>query len=336
MLQYIVRRLLLMVPTLIGMTLIVFMMARFAPGLTGGGQFGEGGGRNARENRELARVNLLKKLGMMDADGKELPLYYQYWRWLKGAATFQFGESVKYGEPVSKLIGNALPVTLTMNVIATLVVYGLALPGGMLAAVKRGKWFDEIWSFVTLALFSLPVIWIGNLAIFELAYSKNLAWFPAGNLHSADTRGFTWLQYSTDYLWHLVLPIAVSCLGGFAYLSKLMRASMISNMYEDYARTARAKGVSQFYVVVRHVLRNSLLPMITVFALVIPGLLGGSLVIEYIFNIPGMGQLGVTAAQSRDLPVLQALTFIGSLLSLICLLLADICYAIADPRVSYE
>jgi peptide/nickel transport system permease protein len=151
-----------------------------------------------------------------------------------------------------------------------------------------------------------------------------------------DTTQFSVWQYTKDYLWHLVLPGFVMSLGGLAYLSKMMRASLLDNLSQDYVRTARAKGVGRVRVITHHVMRNSLLPMITIFAGVIPGLLGGSFVIEKIFSIPGLGQLGVTAAYSRDLPVLQAITFIGTIVSLICLLLQDICYAIVDPRVSYD
>jgi peptide/nickel transport system permease protein len=336
MLAYIARRFLLMFPTLVGITLILFLMARFAPGLTGGGAFGQGGARASKEDRELAIKNQLRKLNMLDEHDQMIPLPKQYAIWLWNACHLEFGESVKYNEKVSTLILVKAPVTLTMNTIETLVVYLIAIPGGMLAAVKRGKTFDSLWGVITIALFSIPAMWLGNMMIFFFANPSNLPWFPSGMIHDLNSAQFSKWQYATDYLWHLILPVFVMSLGGFAYLSKMMRASLLDNYSEDYVRTARAKGASPLRILLRHVLRNSLLPMITIFAGILPGLLGGSVIIETIFSIPGMGQLGYTATLSRDLPVLQAITFIGAIISMLCLLLQDICYALVDPRVSYD
>lgn len=333
--SYILRRLILMVPTFIGMTLILFVLVRFAPGLTGGGAFAEGS-MNSRADREQADKARLRALHMIDEHDRPIPLYTQYLQWLSRSVRGDFGDSAQYHAPVSKLIGERMPVTITMNAIESVLVYLIAIPAGMLAAVKRGKSFDVWWSVISLVLYSLPVIWVGSMAIGFLANRQWFDWFPAGGLHSTNTSRFSFLQMTTDYLWHLVLPITVMSLGGFAYLSKQMRASMLDNMNQDYARTAKAKGLTAAAVVLRHVLRNSLLPMITIFATLIPGLLGGSIIIEKIFSIPGMGQLFLTAASSRDLPIIQALTFIGSLISLLSLLVADLAYALADPRVSYD
>jgi len=336
MLNYILRRLLLMIPTLIGITLMLFLMARFAPGLTGGQAFSESDVQNSRQDREIAEKLLLKRLDMLDANGNQIPIYKQYFHWLGSACRLEFGTSVKYNVPVSELIKSRLPVTALINFIEIVIVYTLAIPGGMLAAVKRGKWFDHAWGVVTIALFSLPVIWTGSFAIAFFANPRHLDWFPASGIHAIDPSHLTTFQYVTDYLWHLVLPVTVMSLGGFAFLTKLMRASLIDNLHLDYARTARAKGVSPFRVVIHHVFRNSLLPLITVAAGIIPSLLGGSVIIEKIFSIPGMGQLAFTATFSRDLPVLQAVTFIGAVISLVFVLIRDICYALIDPRVSYD
>jgi peptide/nickel transport system permease protein len=206
----------------------------------------------------------------------------------------------------------------------------------MLASVRRGKAFDVGWSLSTLALFSLPIIWVGEFMVGFLGNPQYLGWFPAAGAHSTNTEWMTSMGYARDYLWHMVLPVVCLTYGGFAYISKLKRAAMLDNLGADYVRTARAKGVSGLVVVTRHVFRNSLLPMITVFAWVIPGLLGGSVVVENIFSIKGMGDLMLTATLGRDLPIVQAVAFIGSVITLACFLVADICYALADPRVSYE
>jgi ABC-type dipeptide/oligopeptide/nickel transport system permease component len=223
-----------------------------------------------------------------------------------------------------------------MNVIESVVVWFVAIPMGMLAALKRGKSLDVSWGLFTIALYSLPTLWVGSMLIGLLANKNALDWFPYGGLHSLDVRHMNWAQYAWDYLWHLVLPIFTMSLGAFAVLTKQTRASMLDNLNLDYARTARAKGVSEGRVVFKHVFRNSLLPLITIFGGVIPGLIGGSVIIEKIFSIPGMGQLFVTAANARDLPIMQAVAFIGAVLSLVSYLMADLAYALADPRVSYD
>jgi peptide/nickel transport system permease protein len=327
MLAYILRRLALMVPTLIGMTLMLFVVVRFAPGLTtAGGETGE----NAMQARQEAEAKMKKRLHL------DKPLPVQYAMWLGDTLTGNFGDSVQYKKPVMDLIKERLPITLTLNVIASFFVYLIAIPGGLLASVKRGKWFDTSWSFFTLALFSLPIIWVGGMLLAFFANPHYLGLFPVAGTHATHTDWMTAAQYTSDYLWHLVLPVICLIYGGFAYLSKIQRAAMLDNLGMDYVRTARAKGVAAHVVMLRHVFRNSLLPMITIFAGILPGLLGGTVVVERIFSIKGMGDLVVTATNARDLPIVQATAFIASVVTLISFLLADLCYCLADPRVSLE
>jgi len=326
-----------MIPTLIGMTLVLFCIVRFAPGLTsGGGAFGEGGAMQSEQSRAAAERIMKQRLHLVDADGNNISIPMQYLYWLRDTATGDFGESIQYNTPVIKLIKERLPITVSMNLIAAFIIYSIAIPGGMLSAVKRGKKFDTLWGLSTLALYSLPSIWVGNMMVGFLANPRYLGWFPSAGIHATNTQWMTSFQYAADYLWHITLPIICLSYGGFAYLSKLKRGAMLDNLNMDYVRTARAKGQRGFVVITRHVFRNSLLPMITVFAGLIPGLLGGAVIVESIFSIKGMGDLMLTATFSRDLPIVQAVAFIGSVITLFCLLLTDIAYAIADPRVSYE
>jgi peptide/nickel transport system permease protein len=337
MLNYVIRRLLLMIPTLIGMTLILFATVRFAPGLTSaGGAFGGNAGMRGQEARAAAEAAMKKRLHLVDEQGHSVPLVLQYTYWLRDTLSGNFGESVQYNTQVATLIKERLPITIVLNLLATFIVYSIAIPGGMLASVNRGKRFDVWWGLGTIALFSLPVILVGNMLLGFLANPQYLGWFPSANAHSTNTDWMTAFQYMMDFLWHLILPVVCLSYGGFAYLSKIQRAAMLDNMGQDYVRTARAKGAPALTVVTRHVFRNSLLPMITLFAGIIPSLLGGSIVVERIFSIKGMGDLFVTATFSRDLPIVQAVAFIGSVITLVCLLITDICYAIADPRVSYD
>lgn len=338
MLSYIVRRILLMIPTLIGMTLVLFLLVRFAPGLTtGGGAFGgASGGLRGQAARAESERAMARRLHLVDDQGRKITLPKQYILWLWDSVKGDLGESVQYNAKVSDLIRERLPVTIAMNLISTILVYLVAVPGGMLASVKRGKTFDVMWSFFTLALFSLPIIWIGDMAVGFLANPKFLGWFPSAGAHSTNTDWMTSANYAADYLWHMVLPVLCLSYGQLAYLSKIQRAAMLDNISMDYVRTATAKGLPGFTTVTRHVFRNSLLPMITIFAGIIPSLLSGTIVVETIFSVKGMGDLMVTATFSRDLPIVQGVTFVVSIISLICLLITDICYAIADPRVSYD
>ncbi|HVX83798.1 MAG TPA: ABC transporter permease [Phycisphaerae bacterium] len=327
MLSYILRRIVLMVPTLIGMTLLLFVIVRMAPGLTtGGGQTGE----MSREAQQAMREKMTQRLHL------DKPLPVQYLMWLNDSLHGNLGESIQYNTKVWDLIKERAPVTIVMNLISSLIVYLIAIPGGMLASIRRGQAFDVGWSLLTLALFSLPIIWVGDMLLGFFANPRYIGWFPVAGTHATSTEWLTSWQYAGDYLLHMVLPVTTLSLGGFAYLSKLQRAAILDNLGLDYVRTARAKGLSERVVMVRHVFRNSLLPMITVFAGIIPSLLGGSVVVERIFSIKGMGDLVVSATTARDLPIVQGVALISSVITLVCLLLTDICYALADPRVSYE
>jgi ABC-type dipeptide/oligopeptide/nickel transport system permease component len=355
-LTYLLRRLALMVPTLVGMTLLLFVVIRLSPGVASGTAFGAGGEMKGGVDRTEQILKVKRRLGMVDAQGRDVPVWRQYFVWL--GQTFpgrwvslppilgvqlrlpwvglDLGESTRYRKPVTELIAERAPVTIVLNLLATFAVYLIAIPGGMLSSVRRGKGFDVFWSFATLALYSLPVIWIGSMAIGFLANPAYLAAFPAAGLHATDTSRMTFLEYQLDYLRHLVLPVLVMTYAGFAYLSKLMRASMLENSALDYARTARAKGLGEFAVQTRHVLRNSLLAQITIATSIIPGLLGGSVIVEQLFSIKGMGQLGYEATFARDLPVIQALGLVSAALVLAANLLTDLLYMVADPRVSYD
>lgn len=336
MFNYILRRFALMIPTLIGMTLMLFCVVRFSPGVATGASFDPGAGMASDQARAEQVKRMQMRLRMIDENGNKISLPMQYVLWLGDTARGNLGESLQYRKPVLDLIKERLPITITLNILSTLIVYIIAIPGGMLAAAKRGRSLDVSWSLTTLALYSIPGMWTASMAIGFLANPQYLGWFPSAGLHAVDTTRMTSFEYANDYLTHLVLPIMAMSYAGFAYLSKQMRASMLDNLYSDYARTARAKGLSEFVVTTRHVFRNSLLPLITIATGIIPGLLGGSVIIETIFSIKGMGELSYRATLARDLPVIQGIGVISAVLVLISYLITDICYAIADPRVSYD
>jgi len=258
------------------------------------------------------------------------------------------GESVQTGSTVLEELKRRLPKTLLLSLIAFPLIYMIAIPVGMLMAVKRGKYFDTGANVVLLALWSIPTVLSATLFIGYLGEGgEGLELFPTQKLHSSghesmpflgywDEQG-NWVQgYLLDLIWHLVLPVACITYGGFAYLAKQMRAAMLENFTMDYVRTAKAKGVKWRHVVFRHVMRNSLLPIITIFATILPVLIAGSIIIEKIFGIEGMGLMTFSAVQNRDYDVVQALAVIAGVLNLTGLLIADVCYAIADPRITYS
>ncbi len=255
------------------------------------------------------------------------------------------GQSLR-GRKVTQMLAQAVPVTVLLNVITIPIIYCVAILTGIYAARHRGKWFDIASGFTMIALWSFPVILAGVLLISYLANKQYLWWFPTAGLHSLEADSMRFLPafsesgfergYLLDTIWHLVLPVFCLTYGGFAVLSKLMRGSVLDNIRSDYVRTVRAKGVSEHDVLFRHVFRNSLLPLITVAASIIPALFVGSVIVENIFSIPGMGKLGVEAAFMKDRELLMGTTLIGGLIGLASEIMRDVLYAMADPRVSYE
>lgn len=257
-----------------------------------------------------------------------------------------FGVAFSRGRPVLDLIGRALPVTLFLNLIAFPIIYLVAIPGGMLAAIKRGTLLDAGLGASFIALWSFPVVLAGVLSIGFLASNDYLGAFPVSGLHSNGADSMPFLPYRVngelqpgylvDMLWHVCLPVVCLVYTGFAILSKQTRAAMLENFSADYVRTAKAKGVAPRDVIFRHVFRNSLLPLITMFVSIFPTMLAGSVVVEKIFTVPGMGSLILEAIVLRDRELLLANTMMIAAVNLLALLFADILYALADPRVAYD
>ena len=256
------------------------------------------------------------------------------------------GESFYHNRPVWDLIGDALPITVLLNVMSVPLVYFMSIVMGVYAARHQGKAFDIGSGVSLLALWSIPTIWAGVMLRGFLANEQYFQWFPVSGLHdlNADTMRFLphvgdggWQSgWLLDSFWHLVLPLVCLSYTGFAFLAKLSRGSVLENLRADFVRTARAKGVQGSDVLWHHVFRNSLLPLITVAAFVIPGLLGGSVIVERIFTIKGMGNLVIEAIYNKDQEVVMAITLISGILSMVAFLIADLLYTVADPRVSYE
>jgi peptide/nickel transport system permease protein len=320
---------LLMVPTLVGITIVVFAISRLAPGNPVSLSMGPGGQLDAARAADVIKAR-------MALYGLDKPVYVQYAKWFGRVVTFDFGESIKHHRPVIDLIKERLPITVMLNVIAFIIAYTISIPLGVLAAVRHKRFTDTASSVILFMLWSLPVMWVGQMLIGYFSGTTFLNWFPSAGLSSNNADTMPFFQWLSDRLWHLVLPVVCLTYGEFAYLTKQVRASMLDNLRMDYVRTARAKGLSNLVVVWRHAFRNSIIPVITIMATLLPAMFGGSVIIESIFSVPGMGLLAFEAVTTRDYNVVMAVATIAGMLNLVGLLLGDISYAIADPRISFE
>jgi peptide/nickel transport system permease protein len=345
MTTYIIRRLLLMIPTLLGITIVVFAISRFAPGdavsmAWGQTMDGESWTVNPPQSVLWRATNhdslITNREARMRLYGLDKPVYIQYAGWLRRVVSLDFGDSIRYHRPVIGLVKERLPVTLTLNVIAFVIIYAVSLPVGILAAVKRGRLFDRASSVVFLLLWSLPMFWVGQMLIGFFCGPAFMSWFPPAGLSSNFAERLSFFPWLIDRLWHLVLPVFCLTYTGFAYLTKQVRAAVLDNLQADYVRTARAKGLSESAVILRHVLRNSIIPLVTIMATLLPTMLAGSVIVERIFSVPGMGLLMFEAITSRDYNVVMAVATIAGVLNLAGLLLADIAYAVIDPRISFD
>ncbi len=329
--QYLIRRLLLIIPTFLGITLITFMVIQLAPGSPAAMKLsmGEQGMMGDEVTREI--VEQTKKLYGLDK-----PIWIRYGIWLKQVVTLDFGTSYKDHRPVIEKIAERLPITIELNLISIFLVYLIAIPIGVYSAVEQGTIRDKIMTVILFILYSLPNFWVAVLLIMFVGGGDFLDWFPIYGISSPGMEGAALPVRLWDHLWHLVLPVFCLSYGGLAGLSRFMRAGMLEVIRQDYIRTARAKGLPEKLVIFKHAMRNSIIPIITLMGYLLPAMLGGSIIIESIFSIPGMGQLSFEAVLSRDYPVVMAIATISAMLTLLGILISDLLYVWADPRITYE
>lgn len=318
MLGYVINRLLQAIPLLFVISFAVFMLLQLAPG----------GPMAAYERRamglspaDIERVR--KQLGLDD------PAHIQYVKWLRQVAKGDLGESLMTRRPVSTEILERLPRTAYLMGTAFLVTVLLAIPIGLIAAIRQYSIFDHVATTIAFIGQSIPVYWFGLILI--MIFYGMFKLFPPGGMASLG-QGFS----ITDRLWHLVLPVTMLSLGWIAWYSRYLRASMLEIIHQDYIRTARAKGLREQVVVLRHAFRNAAIPLVTLMALDIPALFTGALFTEVIFAWPGMGRLFFQAAERRDYALLMAIIMITSVLIILSNLLADVIYGLLDPRIRYR
>ncbi|MCL5024089.1 MAG: ABC transporter permease [Nitrospirae bacterium] len=326
---YLMKRLVEIVPTLFGITLISFFIIHLAPGKPTD-IFTE---LNPKITPE-ARERLEKYYGL------DKPVPVQYWMWLKRVAKLDFGESFspdrrpviqKIWDGKRPLIERRLFVTFMINVLSLIIILAFAIPIGISSATRRNSLYDKVMTTTVFVGFATPSFWLALLLM--ILFGAHLHWLPISQLKSMNFDSLSLAGKIWDLSKHLVLPIFVSAFTGLAGDSRFMRSSMLEVIGQDYVTVARAKGLSERLVIYRHAFRNALLPIITLIGLSIGGLVGGSVIFENIFGIPGMGQLFYMSVMTRDYPTVMGILTIGAVLTLLGNLLADIGYMLADPRI---
>lgn len=334
MTQYVIKRILLFIPTLIIITIITFCVCRLAPGDPTEMKIGNTGEAAKTDSKNL--INETTKKYYKQKFGLDKPLYQQYFIWIGNMLQGDFGNSFKDNRPVIDKIVERIPITLGMNLVSFFLIYLIAVPIGIYSATKQYSVGDRITTILMFILYSLPNFWIATLAIVFLCNVEYIKIFPTSGIKSLTYDSMGFFEQMKDRFMHFFLPITILSLGSFAFISRQMRSSMLEVIRQDYIRTARAKGLSEKKVILKHALRNSLIPILTLLGGILPAMVGGSFIIETIFSIPGVGQLATQAIFDRDYPIIMAELFLVSFLTVIGILLVDIMYSIVDPRIAFN
>jgi peptide/nickel transport system permease protein len=320
---YLLKRVFMILPMLLGITVVTFAVIHLAPGspIDAVTELNPKASAQAREN--LKRIYGLDK-----------PLHIQYVDWVRRLTVMDFGNSFTDGRPVLKKIQESLPITILINSLSLTLILIVAVPIGIISATRQYSLFDKTTTVLVFVGFAMPTFWLALLLI--IFFGVHLGWLPISGIQSMHAEQLTAWGLFLDRARHLVLPIFVSSFGGLAGYSRYMRSSMLEVIRQDYIRTAWAKGLSDKSVIYKHALRNALMSTITILGLAIPGLIGGSVIFEQIFAIPGMGKLFLDATWARDYPVVMGILVMGAFLTLLGNLVADITYGLVDPRIRVE
>ena len=323
--RYIVKRLLQAIPLLLGIATLTFFIVHAAPGDPMDMYL------ERRTGREIDPqvIELLRQ-----RYGLDQPLPVQYGHWLGNLLRGDLGESYRYRRPVASLIAERVPYTLQLTTLAIVVDALLGIALGILAAVRQYSRIDKVVTVGSLIVHSIPGFWLALMLV--LVFSVNLGWFPTSQTRSLDYDLLSVGERVLDRLWHLVLPIFVLGVASAAGTARYMRNRLLEVLSEEYIVAARARGLKERAVILRHAVRNALIPIVTLFGLSLPFLLGGAVLIERVFAWPGMGLLAVEAVGARDYPIILATSMIAAVLVVLGNLLADVTYALVDPRVSFD
>lgn len=326
---------LLAIPTFLGITLVTFLIINAAPGgpieqklqqiRMGGGD----GGKSTQVSQDVLD-ELSKQYGF------DKPVHVRYLIWLKNITKLDFGESFSYQEPAMDVISSKFPVSLSFGLASLFLTYLVCIPLGVTKAIKAGSLFDKVSGFFLYVTYSIPPLVLGIFLIVWFAGGSYFDWFPIGGIKSDNYDDLSTLAKIGDRAYHFVLPLTCYMIGNFTELSMLVRNTMLDVIKSDYIRTARAKGLSDRMVYYKHALRNALIPVATGLGGFLRVFLAGSLIIETIFNLDGIGLLGYSSILSRDYNVIMGLTFLSAMMLLVGNILSDIIYVLVDPRIDFK
>ncbi len=345
MLKYFLRRLAILVPTLLGVTIIVFAIINMAPGgpieqkiqqlrFGGGDGGGDHSGTSSRGSTQGVSNEIMEALKKQY--GFDKPIHERYLLWLKNIGTMNFGESFTYEEPVIDVIVSKFPVSLQFGIISLLLSYLISIPLGIFKAIRHGSFFDVSSSFVLFVFYSIPSFMLAILLIVTLAGGSFLEIFPIGGVQSEIFDELTSWEQFLDRVHHFTLPLICYTIGSFTSLTILMKNSLIEEIKKDYIRTARAKGLDEKVVYMKHALRNALIPIVTGLGGFLSVFFAGSLLLETIFQLDGIGLLSYKSILSRDYNVIMGLVFIQSALFLLGNIISDFAYVLVDPRIDFQ
>lgn len=326
--RFLTKRIINMIPLLLLATLFSFAIMQMAPG----GPENFLLGANADATMDASRMEELKeRWGLND------PIHIQYFRWLKNVATGDFGTSYFYRKPVGEVIASALPNTLQLNVIALFLIYAIAIPLGVISAVKQYSKMDYFVTGLAFTGQAAPNFWVATLLIWGVAMNSG-GMIPTNGISTPgiNFETYGWISVAADRAKYMVLPLIVIVFSGLTGLTRYMRSSMLEVLKEDYIRTARAKGLAQKLVIFKHALRNALLPIVAISGGLLSSMVGGSVIVETIFSWPGIGRVGFDAVIQRDYNVSMAIMLMSAVLTLVGFLLVDMAYVWVDPRIKYD
>ena len=345
MTAYILKRLLLMIPTLLGVMLITFAVTQFVPGgpveqlirdLQGRGSQSEASSGGASIYRGSSGLDAERLKELRALYGFDKPAYQRFVGMMRNYLTFNLGDSYFQHKSVGALIVSKLPVSISIGLWTFFLVYLTCIPLGIAKAVRDGSTFDVVTSTIILVGYAIPGFVLAITLLVLLGGGSFWDVFPLRGLVSDNWSELSWFGKITDYLWHMVLPITASAVGSFAVMTLLTKNSFVEEIRKQYVLTARAKGLSQNAILYRHVFRNAIIPLITGFpGAFIGAFFSGSLLIEYIFSLDGLGLLSYESVMHRDYPVVLGTLYLFTLLGLIAKLLSDLSYVLVDPRIQF-
>ena len=345
--SYILKRLLIMIPTLLGVITLTFVVVQFVPGgpveqimlelkgRGGGGEASGGGGgsdyrgRRGIDAQQLAQIKALYGFDKTPAQ--------RYWLMLKRFARFDLGQSYFHHQSVWSLIVSKLPVSISLGLWTFFLTYLISVPLGIAKAVRNGSRFDTLTSLVVLVGYAIPGFVLGVLLLVLFGGGTFWQLFPLRELVSDNWSDLSWPAKIVDYLWHITLPVTASVVGSFAVVTMLTKNAFLDEIRRQYVLTARAKGLSERKVLFKHIFRNALIPLITGFpAAFIGAFFAGSLLIETLFSLDGLGRLSYESVQRRDYPVVLGSLYLFTLIGLLTKLISDLCYVLVDPRIQFD